>query len=218
MKRTLVALLAIVAAVALVALFAWAQTPTTYTDVTVDDDLIVTDDATIGGDLAVTGGITATGGVAGALNGSAAGALGNFTVVEADTLKPGSGTAFNLRAKDGHDDADLNVYGVSVSDVDATIANVDTLKPGSGTAFHLRAADGHNDADLNCADFSGNLTGDVTGNLTGNVSGNTSTLFQAVTYQGNLPTAGDNTGEFFKNTVGDSGWVADNDSWVQLWP
>ena len=91
-----------------------------------------------------------------------------------------------------------------------TVVESDTLKPGSGTAFYLRAKDGQNDADLNCADFSGNLTG--------NVSGNTSTLFQAVAYKGNLPTAGDNTGEFFKNTVGDSGWVADNDSWVQLWP
>ena len=164
MKRTLVALLAIAAAVVIVASVVGAGTSHTSGDI----------EATtfIG---AFTGALT--GAVTGNLTGSAAGALGNFTVVESDTLKPGSGTAFYLRAKDGH-----------------------------------------NDADLNCADFSGNLTGNVTGDLTGNVSGNTSTLFQAVAYKGNLPTAGDNTGEFFKNTVGDSGWVADNDSWVQLWP
>ena len=61
----------------------------------------------------------------------------------------------------------------------------------------------------------GNLTGDVTGNLTGDVTG---AVFQTAALKGNLPTAGDNTGEFFKNTTGDTGWVADNDSWVQLWP
>ncbi len=61
----------------------------------------------------------------------------------------------------------------------------------------------------------GNVTGDVTGNLTGDVTG---AVFQTAALKGNLPTAGDNTGEFFKNTTGDSGWVADNDSWVQLWP
>lgn len=220
MKRTLVALLAIAATVAVVALIAWAQTPTTYTDVTITDDLIVTDDAAVLGDLAVTGSITgfsgenvtvaatldstvvvsgtfkaltasyfskavvcsstvgvtgvltATGGVAGALTGSAAGALGNFTVVESDTLKPGSGTAFHLRAKDGHDDADLN-----------------------------------------CANFSGDLTGDVTGDLT-----TTGSIFQTVEFAGNLPAAGDNQYEFFYNTAGDTGWVSDVDSWVQLWP
>ena len=217
--------LAALAAIAVVALIAWAGTTHFSDDLWIGDDLEVVDDAAVGGNLAVTGTITgfsgenvtvaatldstcvvagtfkaltasyfskavvcsstvgvtgvltASGGVTGALTGSAAGALGNFTVVESDTLKPGAGTAFYLRAKDGH-----------------------------------------NDADLNCADFSGNLTGNVTGDLTGNVSGNTSTLFQAVAEQGNLPTAGDNTGEFFKNTTGDTGWVADNDSWVQLWP
>jgi hypothetical protein len=68
--------------------------------------------------------------------------------------------------------------------------------------------------------LTGNVTGNVTGNLTGNVTGNTASLFQAVTYKGNLPTtsSGEETGEFFKNTTGDSGWVADDNSWVQLWP
>lgn len=90
-----------------------------------------------------------------------------------------------------------------------TVVEADTLKPGSGTAFNLRAKDGHNDAVLNCATFTGNLTGDVTG-----------AVFQSATYKGNLPTtsSGEETGEFFMNATGDSGWVADNNSWVQLWP
>ena len=103
-----------------------------------------------------------------------------------------------------------------------TVVEADTLKPGAGTGFYLRAKDGHNDATLNCATFAGALTGAVTGNVTGNVAGNvtgnTATLFQSVAYKGNLPAAASNTGEFFKNTVGDSGFVADNNSWVQLWP
>ena len=36
-------------------------------------------------------------------------------MVEADTMKPGSGTAYYLRAADGQDDADLNVHDVSAS-------------------------------------------------------------------------------------------------------
>ena len=55
--------------------------------------------------------------------------------------------------------------------------------------------------------FVGDLTGDVTG-----------VVFQTVATQGALPAAADNTGECFMNTTGDSGWVADNDSYVQLWP
>ena len=45
-------------------------------------------------------------------------------------------------------------------------------------------------------------------------------LFESVTYEGNLPDAsgGACIGRFYHNTVGDTGWVADNDSWVQLWP
>ena len=41
-----------------------------------------------------------------------------------------------------------------------------------------------------------------------------------MTYEGNLPDAagGACIGRFYHNTVGDSGWVADNDSWVLLWP
>lgn len=36
--------------------------------------------------------------------------------------------------------------------------------------------------------------------------------------QGNLPTAADHTGEFYRNATGDTLWYADNDSWVQLAP
>ena len=45
-------------------------------------------------------------------------------------------------------------------------------------------------------------------------------LFESVTYEGNLPDAsgGACIGRFYRNTVGDTGWVADNDSWVQMWP
>ena len=59
-----------------------------------------------------------------------------------------------------------------------------------------------------------------TGALVGDVTGNTASLFQSVAYKGNLPTtsSGEETGELFKNAVGDTGWVADNNSWVQLWP
>lgn len=56
-------------------------------------------------------------------------------------------------------------------------------------------------------------TGGVVGALT-----TTATIFQSVAYKGNLPTAGDNKYEFFRNTAGDTGWVSDVDSWVQLWP
>ena len=65
--------------------------------------------------------------------------------------------------------------------------------------------------DVVATTFTGALTGNVTGNVTGAV-------FQTAALKGNLPTASENTGEFFKNTTGDTGWVADNDSWVQLWP
>ena len=59
----------------------------------------------------------------------------------------------------------------------------------------------------------GGVTGDVTGDLT-----TTGSIFQTVAEQGNLPAAGDNQYEFFHNTAGDTGWVSDVDSWVQLWP
>jgi len=59
----------------------------------------------------------------------------------------------------------------------------------------------------------GGVVGDVTGDLT-----TTGSIFQTVEFQGNLPAAGDNQYEFFYNTAGDTGWVSDVDSWVQLWP
>ena len=45
-------------------------------------------------------------------------------------------------------------------------------------------------------------------------------LFESVAEQGNLPDAsgGACIGRFYHNTVGDTGWVGDNNSWVQLWP
>jgi hypothetical protein len=45
-------------------------------------------------------------------------------------------------------------------------------------------------------------------------------LFESVTYEGNLPDAsgGACLGRFYHNTVGDTGWVGDNNSWVQFWP
>ena len=45
-------------------------------------------------------------------------------------------------------------------------------------------------------------------------------LFESVAYEGNLPDAsgGACIGRFYRNTVGDTGWVGDNDSWVLLWP
>ena len=45
-------------------------------------------------------------------------------------------------------------------------------------------------------------------------------LFESVTYEGDLPDAsgGACIGRFYHNTVGDSGWVGDNDSWVPMWP
>ena len=52
------------------------------------------------------------------------------------------------------------------------------------------------------------------------VVGGWAELFESVAYEGNLPDAsgGACIGRFYHNTVGDSGWVADNDSWVQMWP
>lgn len=55
----------------------------------------------------------------------------------------------------------------------------------------------------------------VTGNL--EVSGY-SEVVESVTYEGNLPTASDHTGQLYRNTVGDSLWYADDDSWNQLVP
>ena len=57
----------------------------------------------------------------------------------------------------------------------------------------------------------------VGGNL---VVGGWAELFESVTYEGNLPDAsgGACIGRFYHNTVGDTGWVGDNDSWVQFWP
>ena len=57
----------------------------------------------------------------------------------------------------------------------------------------------------------------VGGNL---VVGGWAELFESVTYEGNLPDAsgGAHIGHFYRSTVGDTGWVGDNNSWVQLWP
>ncbi len=73
--------------------------------------------------------------------------------------------------------------------------------------------------DVVATTFTGALTGAVTGNVTGDVTGKViGVVFQTAATQGALPAAASNTGELFMNTTGDSGWVADNDSWVQLWP
>ena len=180
----------------------------------------------------LTGSVTGnvTGNVTGDVTGDLAGDV-NAVIVEADTLKPGSGTAFYLRASDGHDDADLNcadfsgnltgnvtgdVTGDLTGDVNAAIVEADTLKPGSGTAFELRAYDGQDDADLNVYDVS--ATNDVGGaTLTGALVG---PACQSVTYQGNLPTnsSGEHIGELFRNTVGDSLWYGDDNAWILLVP
>ena len=51
--------------------------------------------------------------------------------------------------------------------------------------------------------------------LTGDLKGEAA---NTVVYKGNLPAAADHTGEFYRNTVGDSLWYADDDSWEQLVP
>ena len=61
----------------------------------------------------------------------------------------------------------------------------------------------------------GTITGDVTGDVTGNLKGDAANSVAAV---GNLPAAASHTGEFYRNTTGDSLWYADNDSWVLMVP
>ena len=140
MNRTLVALTAIAVTVFLVAIFAFAQTVfdggvtatgaiigTTITGTT------ITASTAFAGDL--TGNVT--GNLEGAVTGKNTGDL-DATIAEVDTLKPGSGTAFYLRAADGHDDADLNcadfsgnltgdVAGDLTGDVNAATVDADTL-------------------------------------------------------------------------------------------
>ena len=73
--------------------------------------------------------------------------------------------------------------------------------------------------DVVATTFTGALTGAVTGNVTGDVTGKViGVVFQTAATQGALPAAASSTGQCFMNTTGDSGWVADNDSWVKLWP
>lgn len=133
----------------------------------------------------------------------------NAAIVEADTLKPGTGTAFYLRAIDGQDDADLNVYDVSATNEvdgalgDFTTVEADTFKAGSGADVYVRANDGQNDAVLNAYRFTGSVLQDTTG----------------IRYQGNLPAAADHFGEFYINASGlDSVWVSNGTGWVQVAP
>ena len=95
--------------------------------------------------------------------------IGNQSVVVGDTLKPQTGTAIYVRAADGQNDADLNVYDVSASNdvggvsADFTTVEGDTFKAGSGTSVYVRAANGQDDANLNVYDIT--ATGTITGTI-----------------------------------------------------
>jgi len=181
----------------------------------------------VGGNLDVTG----TSVCRGALT-VLAGITGDFdcTTAEVDTLKPGSGTAFYLRAFDGQNDADLNVFDISATtlsgsltgsvagdltgDVDAGIAEVDTLKPGSGTVFYLRASDGQSDAILSVYDVS--ATNDVSAaTFTGDLVG---AAVQEAVYVGNLPSAVGLKFHLYANSAADSVWMSNGSTWSLLLP
>ena len=61
----------------------------------------------------------------------------------------------------------------------------------------------------------GGVTGDVTGDVTGNLLGDAA---NSVAYKGNLPTASAHTGEFYRNTTGDSLFYATDSAWITIVP
>ena len=88
-----------------------------------------------------------------AADGEDSGAI-NISLVYPDTIKARLGTALHVRADDGQDDADLNVYDVSATNevdgalADFTIGEFDTIGPSSGEDLYVRAADGQDDGVL----------------------------------------------------------------------
>ena len=99
------------------------------------------------------------------------------------------------------------------AEMDSTCVVAGTFKALTASYFSKAVVCSSTVAVTGAITATGGVTGDVTGDLT-----TTGSIFQTVEFAGNLPAAGDNQYEFFYNTAGDTGWVSDVDSWVQLWP